>query len=1016
MKKILYTLLAATTLFAVACNKEAEKNVSGDETVEASFSVGLAGSQTKAAISDGTTATQLVVGVYDRAAGFIEALSYLPTSADHKKAFDKELTAKFDARLVKGHAYDIVFLAVAPDNGIYTIDLAQKTFTASTVGTANAEVRDAFYGVYSIEKVRDAIVDQPVNLTRPFAQFNAISTKKDYEYAKSALVNFAKSAMTITAPTVMNLLDGTVGTPEKYTLSAAAMPVAQPNFDPYKTAGDYWLMFNYILAGKEKDTANLEVSLFDDKETELVTYALPTVPIQRNYRITVYGSLLTTEGSFKVMLQPGFDGSAEFTLEHPKVTFENTALEEGKPVKVSLDAKEVNFKATHPVAGVKPTYTSSNEKVGVFDAQKEGILQLKGNGTTTVTISFPAVVDGKPVTADEGTKADAQNETAGLNYAAFEMKFEVIVGEESVEPGTGGTDVLNLAFTGIEGTGYAEWTGKKGASGAVYAGQSGGDKESIQLRSNNNNSGIVSTTSGGTLKKVTVTWNDETAADRELSVYGSNTAYTAATDLYGDNAGTLIGTIKKGTSTELAVTDSYKYVGLRSKSGAMYLTEIKITWEAGGETPSGPVTATITAGNVSVAVGATKNIGATTNSTATITYQSANTEIATVTDAGVVTGVAKGSTKITLSVAAVEGKFTAATKEITVTVSDGTESGTEANPYTVAEALAVIDGLADGAKTEEDVYVKGKITTTPDINLSFGNATFDISDAGSSDKLNVFRCFYLNGAKFTSADQVAVGDEVVVKGKLQKYVKDATVTPEVATGGEIVTHTPANPDAPKFGASIDNTSDVAATGGTKTITVTGNVAWTATQTGGATVAPASGTGAGSITVTIPANTGTSAKEYTVKVTTTADVTTKEYSFTIKQDAPAAAGTAVATMDQTALAAAADKGATVTVDSVISFTNSSDYSSATVTELRVYKGKNWVVSAASGHTIKKIEIECTANGTTKQGPGCWGAGAPSGYTFETDGPKGVWEGSATSVTFSAADNQVRIKSLKVTYTN
>ena len=141
-------------------------------------------------------------------------------------------------------------------------------------------------------------------------------------------------------------------------------------------------------------------------------------------------------------------------------------------------------------------------------------------------------------------------------------------------------DVLNREFTGVIGTNYTEWSGKTGTSGAVYAGQSAGGNESIQLRSSNSNSGIVTTTSGGKVTKVTVTWNSNTASSRTLNVYGKNTAYQAATDLYNSTRqGTLLGTIVCGTSTELTITGDFAYIGLRSSSGAMYLTEIDIVWE-----------------------------------------------------------------------------------------------------------------------------------------------------------------------------------------------------------------------------------------------------------------------------------------------------------------------------------------------------------------------------------------------------------------------------------------------------
>ena len=83
-----------------------------------------------------------------------------------------------------------------------------------------------------------------------------------------------------------------------------------------------------------------------------------------------------------------------------------------------------------------------------------------------------------------------------------------------------------------------------------------------------------------------------------------------------------------------------------------------------------PTTATITANDVTVDVGKTVSIGATTNSSAAITYACDNSAIATVSNAGEVTGVAKGTASITLKVAAVEGKFTAAEKTIKVTVNE----------------------------------------------------------------------------------------------------------------------------------------------------------------------------------------------------------------------------------------------------------------------------------------------------------------------------------------------------------
>ena len=148
------------------------------------------------------------------------------------------------------------------------------------------------------------------------------------------------------------------------------------------------------------------------------------------------------------------------------------------------------------------------------------------------------------------------------------------------------TDILNYSFTGIPGTGYSEWSGKQGSSSsAVYAGYTAGANNSIQLRSNDNQSGIISTTSGGKITKVLVSWNNATGDGRTLQIYGKNSAYTSTEELYNTSTqGTLLGTIVYGSSVSLNISGDYAYIGLRSASGAMYLTKIEITWEEGGST------------------------------------------------------------------------------------------------------------------------------------------------------------------------------------------------------------------------------------------------------------------------------------------------------------------------------------------------------------------------------------------------------------------------------------------------
>lgn len=417
MKKVLYSIMALTLVALAGCSRE--PGISGadqDGTVQVNFQLGYADALTKA-VSDGTTATQLVVGVYDKQSGFVSSLSYLPDATEFKHIFS-DLKATYSARLVKGRGYDFVFLAIAPDNGLYTIDLPSKTLTVSPAGLSNAESRDAFYATYTIEKVTEDILDAEVKLTRPFAQINVIALKADYEDADEALAPFGASSFVMKAPTKMNLADGSVSEPKNYELSKAPMPAGseKPDFEPFKTNGDYWLMTNYVLAGDLNDVSDVTFSLYDSTGNELTSYNVASVPFRRNYRTNIYGTLLTTQGSFNITIDPIYDGGVNFPMGSvvPNIVMNDSTLPAPgtTPVNVAVGSS-VNFKAVHPLAGIVPTYDSSDKTVGTIT--EDGLFTALAAGKTVVTIEFPEVKEGEPVKAESA------------NYTPAILQFEVVV-------------------------------------------------------------------------------------------------------------------------------------------------------------------------------------------------------------------------------------------------------------------------------------------------------------------------------------------------------------------------------------------------------------------------------------------------------------------------------------------------------------------------------------------------------------------------------------------------------------
>ncbi len=213
-------------------------------------------------------------------------------------------------------------------------------------------------------------------------------------------------------------------------------------------------------------------------------------------------------------------------------------------------------------------------------------------------ITFKA---GEPIIKEvELTGKEAQNIiwVMGLGGNPKDAKIYIkdIIVEEvggDVPPAGLNVDVLDMEFTAVDKTSnsYFDWSDRAGAaSTAIYAGQSStGTGQYIQLRTKNNNSGIITTASGGKLRQVTVAFNSATT-DRKINVYAKNTAYTSPTDLYDDTkAGTLLGSIQAGSGNyTIDVTDDYAFVGLRSADGAIYVDKIEIAWEPGGDVPPAP--------------------------------------------------------------------------------------------------------------------------------------------------------------------------------------------------------------------------------------------------------------------------------------------------------------------------------------------------------------------------------------------------------------------------------------------
>ena len=154
-----------------------------------------------------------------------------------------------------------------------------------------------------------------------------------------------------------------------------------------------------------------------------------------------------------------------------------------------------------------------------------------------------------------------------------------------------------------------------------------------------------------------------------------------------------------------------------------------------------------------------------------VVWSGDNDQVATIgAETGIVTLVGAGTVTFTASYAGVENAYKPSSKTYTMTVtnSDPNAPGTEAKPYTVAEARAAIDAGANVT----GVYATGivsKIVTA--YNSTYGNISYNISVDGTeeADQLQAYRGKSYKGEKFTSENDIQVGDVVVIYGNLKKY-------------------------------------------------------------------------------------------------------------------------------------------------------------------------------------------------------------------------------------------------------
>ena len=297
MKRVLSSMVAIASLlmFGTSCSSEEVAPVTGESTV--TLSVTLPDGIQSRAFGDGTTADSLTMLVLDGD----KALPVFTGDDPTVLSTDINLTKQVTLRLAAGKTYKVVCWASAKKSP-YTFDTVTRTVSANYEDALTGDEKlDAFYAAQDITVTGNTT--ETVKLYRPFAQLN-IGTN-DLAAAKAA--GFDAKTVKVTVPTYksLNLVTGAVevGDPVAVPFGEGALPTGET----FPKAGYEYLSMNYLLMSADKQLVDLE---FTVKAADGSTRTLPVsaVPVQRNYRTNIYGSLLTNSVNINVEIVPDFEG------------------------------------------------------------------------------------------------------------------------------------------------------------------------------------------------------------------------------------------------------------------------------------------------------------------------------------------------------------------------------------------------------------------------------------------------------------------------------------------------------------------------------------------------------------------------------------------------------------------------------------------------------------------------------------------------------------------------------------
>lgn len=432
MKRCFYSMMAAMALLLLsACSSDDELSQGNGNEALVSFNVELSGGMQNKAISDGTTAKNLTVHVFDENGTYLSELDKTVELNEKKKSVS--------INLVKGKTYSFLFWAsVNKENSPYSFGVDGKTITVDyNDAKANDESRDAFLGVVK-NKAVEASFEENVTLKRPFAQINFL-TDDIADAGKNGLTIDENTHSSITlskVATTLNPFTNTVGgfTEAEVIFGEAAIPAlsetvtmgSAPDAKTYNYLGTAYFL---VPAEGEnpnagKDQAMLNSATLKIKDINGEGLKVENVPVQWNYRTNIYGSLLTATGNFNVTIVPDYDGSHNLEVKTKQVTTVDQvdeAIQSGATEVIVTEAPKKDATITIPkvfeqdnetavsisIPATTAAITIEEDTQEVQSAPKE--VTITAPTTSNLTINLPnstVTLNGESYTTVTATTAD----------------------------------------------------------------------------------------------------------------------------------------------------------------------------------------------------------------------------------------------------------------------------------------------------------------------------------------------------------------------------------------------------------------------------------------------------------------------------------------------------------------------------------------------------------------------------------------------------------------------------------